>query len=124
MGRKKIVEEEPPADPTAWLLNNEFANFVLMHHNEVVSHVTVKGRSISSRDTPPAKFFAVEPEIFHRIDMVLCFRRRRRLCSLVTFLSKFYPILSSSHLFFLLFYPFRDTAEIHVHVRVHLHARE
>jgi len=35
MGRKKVVVEEPPADPTAWLLDNEFANFVLMHHNEV-----------------------------------------------------------------------------------------
>jgi hypothetical protein len=37
MARKPKVVEEAPVDPTAWLLDNEFANFVLMHHNEVVS---------------------------------------------------------------------------------------
>ena len=31
-----IVEDEV-VDPTAWILNNEFANFVLMNTNEIVS---------------------------------------------------------------------------------------
>lgn len=37
MARKKVVEEEPEPDPTAWILENEFANFVLMNSNEIVS---------------------------------------------------------------------------------------
>lgn len=28
---------EGGGDPTGWILNNEFANFVLMHTNEIVS---------------------------------------------------------------------------------------
>jgi hypothetical protein len=35
----KLVEPNPEAaaDPTAWIIDNEFANFVLMNTNEIVS---------------------------------------------------------------------------------------
>jgi hypothetical protein len=38
MGRRgKVVVEPEPEDMTAWMLNNGFAEFVLMHTNEIVS---------------------------------------------------------------------------------------
>ena len=40
MGRKNIIEMEPE-DPTGWILDNGFAEFVLMHTNEIVSNLTV-----------------------------------------------------------------------------------
>lgn len=40
MGRKKIIEMEPE-DPTGWMLDNGFAEFVLMHTDEIVSILTV-----------------------------------------------------------------------------------
>ena len=49
-GKKAKIVDEPPSssstmggdteDPTAWILNNEFANFVLMNTNEIVSRPT------------------------------------------------------------------------------------
>jgi hypothetical protein len=41
MARGKTVPEAPPSDPTAWIIENGFAEFVLMHTNEIVS---VNGR--------------------------------------------------------------------------------
>jgi len=36
MGRRnKVVEDEAPPDPTAWILTNAFAEFVLFHTDEV-----------------------------------------------------------------------------------------
>jgi hypothetical protein len=35
--RGKVVVEPEPEDMTAWMLNNGFAEFVLMHTNEIVS---------------------------------------------------------------------------------------
>jgi len=40
MGRRS-VEEEIPEDPTAWILDNQLAYFVLMHTNEIVSAVMI-----------------------------------------------------------------------------------
>lgn len=37
MARKIPEAMPPPADPTAWILDNGFAEFVLMHTNEIVS---------------------------------------------------------------------------------------
>ena len=36
-GKKKeeVLEEEPPQDPTGWLINSEFANFVLMNTDPI-----------------------------------------------------------------------------------------
>jgi hypothetical protein len=42
MAKKKVVDESP-ADPTAWVFENEFANFVLMHSNEIVSFLSIAG---------------------------------------------------------------------------------
>lgn len=37
-GKAKVDDiPEDVSDPTAWILNNEFANFVLMNTNEIVS---------------------------------------------------------------------------------------
>ena len=39
MGRKAApVPVKEPEDPTAWILDNGFAEFVLMHTNEIVSN--------------------------------------------------------------------------------------
>lgn len=34
---KTAIPVVPPEDPTAWILDNGFAEFVLMHTNEIVS---------------------------------------------------------------------------------------
>ena len=33
------IEAELAADPTGWIIDNEFANFVLMNTNEIVSRM-------------------------------------------------------------------------------------
>lgn len=35
-GKGKVAEEEPVVDPTAWMLNNDFANFLLLNQKEVL----------------------------------------------------------------------------------------
>jgi len=42
MGRK-IPKPVEPKDPTAWILDNGFAEFVLLHTNEIVSVVLCFG---------------------------------------------------------------------------------
>ena len=37
MGKKAAAEPVEMDDPTAWILDNGFAEFVLMHTNEIVS---------------------------------------------------------------------------------------
>ena len=39
LGKKKgaIPAIEEPTDPLSWIVDNEFANFVLMNTNEIVS---------------------------------------------------------------------------------------
>lgn len=39
MARKGKVVPVVVKDPTGWIIDNEFAHFVLMHTNEIVSHL-------------------------------------------------------------------------------------
>ena len=38
--KKKALEEAPEEDMTAWILENAFAEFVLMHTPEIVSEAS------------------------------------------------------------------------------------
>jgi len=38
--KKKALEEVPEEDMTAWILENAFAGFVLMHTPEIVSEAS------------------------------------------------------------------------------------
>ncbi|KAG7359923.1 hypothetical protein IV203_035021 [Nitzschia inconspicua] len=60
MGRKK-TEEPPPSDPTGWILDNEFAHFVLMHSNEIkymcmLGYTFLHGSKLFQKIDPKAPF--------------------------------------------------------------------